>query len=40
MDELVDIFRRVVSRKPDGHNLNQKKNRCASGRPMMRAIGG
>jgi cyclic pyranopterin phosphate synthase len=40
MDELVDIFRCVVARKPDGHHLNQKKNRCASGRPMMRAIGG
>jgi cyclic pyranopterin phosphate synthase len=40
MDELVDIFRRVVVRKPDGHHLNQKKNRSASARPMMRAIGG
>jgi cyclic pyranopterin phosphate synthase len=40
MDELVDIFRRVVVRKPDGHHLNQEKNRCASARPMMRAIGG
>jgi cyclic pyranopterin phosphate synthase len=40
MDELVDIFRRVVVRKPDGHHLNQKKNRCASAQPMMRAIGG
>jgi cyclic pyranopterin phosphate synthase len=40
MDELVDIFRRVVVRKPDSHLLNQKKNRCVSERPLMRAIGG
>ena len=40
MDDLVDIFRRVVAQKPEGHHLNKKKNRCASGRPMMRAIGG
>ena len=40
MDELIDIFRRVVFQKPEGHHLNQEKNRCASARPTMRAIGG
>jgi cyclic pyranopterin phosphate synthase len=40
MNELVDIFRRVVVRKPDGHQLNHKIDRCISARPLMRAIGG